>query len=109
MGGMMSDPKYPNVKIKIVGLPADKLSIVDTTTLALRKANVSEPEINVYQEEALAGDFDNCLAVTLATVDCFDDGIDLFPARRAWILERVCERLVGDSDFMGTCPRPVFD
>jgi hypothetical protein len=83
MGGTMSDPKYPNVKIKLVGLPADKLVIVEGTTLALRKANVSEPEIDLYQEEALAGDFDNCLAVTLATVDCFDDGIDLFSGRRA--------------------------
>ena len=39
---------------------------------------MSEREIDLYQAEALAGDFDNCLAVTLATVDCFDDGVDLF-------------------------------
>jgi hypothetical protein len=79
----LREPKYPNVKIKLVGLPADKLVIVDRTTLALRKAKVSEREIDLYQAEALAGNLDDCLAVTLETVDCFDDGIDLFPGRRA--------------------------
>jgi hypothetical protein len=69
----LREPKYSNVKIKLVGLPADKLVIVDRTTLALRKAKVSEREIDLYQAEALAGNLDNCLAVTLETVDCFDD------------------------------------
>jgi hypothetical protein len=34
----------------------------------LRKAGIAEREIDLYQKEALSGDFDNCLAVTLAWV-----------------------------------------
>ena len=64
----MTAPRFPNVKIKLVGQPTGKLRIVIRTTAALRKAGIAEREIDLYQKEALAGDFDNCLAVTLAWV-----------------------------------------
>ena len=69
----MTAPRFPNVKIKLGGQPTGKLPIVIRTTAALRKAGIAEREIDLYQKEALAGDFDNCLAVTLAWVDCFDE------------------------------------
>ena len=64
----MTAPRFPNVKIKLVGQPTGKLPIVIRTTVALRKAGVAERQIDLYQREALAGDFDNCLAVTLGWV-----------------------------------------
>jgi hypothetical protein len=64
----MTAPRFPSVKIKLAGQPTGKLPIVIRTTAALRKAGIAEREIDLYQKEALAGDFDNCLAVTLAWV-----------------------------------------
>ena len=64
----MTAPRFPNVKVKLVGQPTGKLRIVIRTTAALRKAGIAEREIDLYQKEALAGNFDNCLAVTLAWV-----------------------------------------
>ena len=64
----MTAPRFPNVKIKLVGQPTGKLPIVIRTTAALRKAGIAEREIDLYQKEALAGDFDNCMVVTLAWV-----------------------------------------
>lgn len=47
----MTAPRFPNVKIKLVGQPIGKLPMVIRTTAALRKAGIAEREIDLYQKE----------------------------------------------------------
>ena len=56
------DPKYPKVKVKLVGEDGNAFSILGRVVRALRTANVEASELDAFKTEATAGDYDHLLA-----------------------------------------------
>ena len=53
--------KYPEVKVQLVGEDGNAFAIMARVGSALKKAGVSEEEINEYYAESKSGDYDNLL------------------------------------------------
>lgn len=64
-------PKYPDVKVSLVGEDGNAWSIMARVSKALKRAGVSEEEVNEYLTESQSGDYDNLLrtAVKWVSVD----------------------------------------
>lgn len=63
-------PKYPNIKVKLVGQNGNAFAILVRVINAMRKANVEKSEIDTFQEEAMSGDYDHLLQTCLKYVEC---------------------------------------
>lgn len=61
-------PKFPKIKVKLVGEDGNAFSILGRVTQAMKKGGVSQEHIKQYQEEAKSGDYDNLLRVTVEYV-----------------------------------------
>ena len=59
----MSDIKYPNIKVKLVGLDGNAFSILGRVRIALKNNNVPKEEIDEFYKEATSGDYSNLLGV----------------------------------------------
>ena len=53
--------KHPEVVVKLIGENGNAFAILGTVKRALRKAKVSEAEIDEFCREATSGDYDNLL------------------------------------------------
>ena len=62
-------PKYPDIRVKLVGEDGNAFSIIGRVTKALRNASVSDEERKKFQAEATAGDYDNVLQTAMKWVD----------------------------------------
>lgn len=62
---MRGEPKYPQVKVKLVGEDGNAFAILGRTVKAMRKAGVERSETDAYYEEATAGDYDHLLRTTM--------------------------------------------
>jgi len=60
--------KYPNIEVNLIGRDSNALAIVGEVKQALRRAGVSSEEVDLYLEQAMAGDYDHLLQVTMAWV-----------------------------------------
>jgi len=65
----MTDVKYPDVTVKLVGEDGNAFAILGRVTKAMRRAGLDKKTIDEYLTEAKSGDYDNLLAVTMAWVD----------------------------------------
>jgi hypothetical protein len=65
----MSDVKYPNIKVKLVGNDGNAFAIMGAVKNALRKNNVPKEEIDKYLEESMSGDYNNLLCTAMNWVD----------------------------------------
>jgi len=65
----MNDVKYPNVNVELVGQDGNAFSIMGRVGRALKEANVLLEEIERYREEAMSGDYNNLLQVTMKWVN----------------------------------------
>lgn len=65
----MSDIKYPEVEVQLVGRDGNAFAILGAVSRALRKAGVSRDEINEFNDEAMSGDYDNLLRVCMKWVE----------------------------------------
>ena len=63
-------PKYPNIKVKLVGEDGNAFFILGRVISALRKGGVSETERKEFQTQATSGNYDNLLQVCMQWVDC---------------------------------------
>lgn len=63
------DVKFPDVKVRLVGEDGNAYAIMGRVRSALRAAGVSQSDIEVYTHEAMSGDYDNLLQVTMRTVN----------------------------------------
>lgn len=61
--------KFPHIKVTLVGEDGNAYSILGKVTRALRAGGVPPEVIDSYKEEAMSGDYDNLLQVTMAWVD----------------------------------------
>lgn len=60
--------KFPDVTVKLVGEDGNALVIIGKVTRALRRAGYGD-EVDAYRYEALSGDYDNLLHVTMQWVN----------------------------------------
>lgn len=58
-----------NVTVKLIGHDGNAFAIMARVTRALRKSGVSQKEIDDYTRDAMSGDYDNLLRVTMNTVN----------------------------------------
>jgi len=55
--------------VKLVGEDGNAYSIIGRVRKALRKAGATKEHINKYMEEAMSGDYDHLLQVTMEYVE----------------------------------------
>lgn len=68
-GSVVTEPKFPNVKVKLLrGHDSNAYWIMSEVKAALKKAGVSQEDIDEYMNEAKSGDWDHLLATTMNTV-----------------------------------------
>jgi hypothetical protein len=61
--------KYPQVKVALQGEEGNAFAILGRVRKAMKEAGVSNDEIESYLKEAMSGNFDNLLQVTMKWVD----------------------------------------
>ena len=70
--------KFPQVKVAMVGEDGNAFAIMGRVTQAMRRAGISTDDITAYRNEAMGGDYDHLLRVTMDTIDVdprkFDEG-----------------------------------
>lgn len=57
-------PKYPNIKVKLIGENGNAFVVLGKTTQEMRRHKVPKEEIDAYMKEATSGDYDNLIQVT---------------------------------------------
>lgn len=65
--------KFPEVHVKLVGEDGNAFLIMGRVQQALRIGKISKEDIDAYRKEAMSGDYDNLLRVTMEYVSCDDD------------------------------------
>jgi hypothetical protein len=61
--------KFPHVTVKLTGRDGNAFAIIGAVVGAMRKANVSKHDIDLYTEEAMSGDYNQLLFTTTETVN----------------------------------------
>lgn len=61
-------PKYPKIKVKLVGEDGNAFAIMGNVSKAMRKAGLTQDQIKEYMKEAMSGDYNNLLQVTMKYV-----------------------------------------
>lgn len=64
-------PKYPGVKVPLVGEDGNANMIIGRVRRALMRAEAPKAEIDLFVEEATSGDYDNVLQTAMRWVDVF--------------------------------------
>lgn len=64
----MTTPKFPDAVIDTYRLDGNAFSIMGAARRAMRRAGATQADLDAYAEEAMAGDYDNLLAVTMRWV-----------------------------------------
>jgi hypothetical protein len=62
-------PRYPDVQVQLSGEDGNAFAILGRTVSALRRAGVSQEEIDEYLAEATSGDYEHLLQITMGWVD----------------------------------------
>ena len=62
--------KYPQVKVKLVGMDGNAFFIMGRCQQAAKRANLPPEEIKAFAEEASAGDYNHLLATCMKWFDC---------------------------------------
>jgi hypothetical protein len=62
-------PKFPNVKVQLVGEDGNAFAILGRVQKAMRRAGVDEADVKAYMAEATSGDYDHLLQTTMRTVE----------------------------------------
>ena len=57
----MSEVLFPKVKVKLVGTDGNAFSLMGKVSAAMRRAKVSEEEIDKFLGEAMSGNYDHLL------------------------------------------------
>ncbi len=58
---MQDEPKYPAVKVKIVGTNLEALPIIKECRRAMREAELDNIEIETFTDEAVSGNYQNLM------------------------------------------------
>lgn len=66
----MMNPKYPHVQVQLVGSDGNAFAIMGRTARAMRQGGVPKEEIDMFFDEATAGDYNDLLATCMRWVEC---------------------------------------
>lgn len=61
-------PKFEHIEVELTGKDGNAFAIMGAVKNAMRRNKVSQEDIDKYLEEAMSGDYDNLLVVTMKTV-----------------------------------------
>lgn len=61
--------RYPDITVGLVGQNGNAFMILGLVIKALRAAEISKEEIELYKKDAMSGDYDHLLQVTMQWVD----------------------------------------
>lgn len=61
--------KEPKPTVKLLGKDGNAFMIMGIVTKALRRAGASSKHIEKYKKEAMSGDYNNLLQITMTYVD----------------------------------------
>jgi hypothetical protein len=59
------------LKVKLIGTDGNAFAIMGIVTREMRKAGFDRETIQKYREEAISGDYDHLLQVTMKWVDIY--------------------------------------
>lgn len=57
--------KYPDITVELVGKDGNAFSILGACTRAMRKAHLTQSEIDAFMQEATSGSYDDLLATCM--------------------------------------------
>lgn len=63
------EPKYPQVKVELVGHNGNAFAILGRVIREMRRAGLTQEQREEYQREATAGDYDHLLQTTMRYVE----------------------------------------
>ena len=66
---VMESPKYPLVNVELTGEDGNAFFIIGRVSRALRRAGVSDDDINEFTEEATNGNYDHLLQTVMKWVN----------------------------------------
>ena len=72
----MSDVKFPQVKVQLVGQEGNAFSIMGRCAAAARRAGVAKVDIDAFYKEATSGNYDHLLQTCMAYFDCDGEVVD---------------------------------
>lgn len=58
-------PKYPDIKVKLIGTDGNAFALLARVNGALKKAGVPEEEFEVFFKEATSGDYNHLLCTCM--------------------------------------------
>lgn len=64
----MNNIKYPNIFVDLSSVDGNAFSIMGAVTRAMKKDGLPASEVDAYRKEAMSGDYDNLLFVTMKWV-----------------------------------------
>lgn len=62
-------PKYPHVKVKLIGKDGNAFSILANVRKEMRRAHIAEEEISAFFKEATSGDYHNLILTCMRWVE----------------------------------------
>lgn len=62
-------PKYPEIEVRLVGNDGNAFAVLGNMMRALRKAGVSEAEVDEFLAEAQSSDYDHLLRTCMEWVE----------------------------------------
>jgi hypothetical protein len=65
----MTAPKYPEVRVKLVGGDGNAFAIIGGVIQAMRSAKLPDDEIKQFRDEAMSGDYDHLLRTCIKWVE----------------------------------------
>lgn len=64
----MSEPKFPHIKVRLVGEDGNAFAILGRVRRAMQRANVSHEDQEKFMEEATSGDYNSLLRTCMSWV-----------------------------------------
>ena len=65
----MSPPKYPDIEVRLSGRDGNAFAILGAVQKAMRRAGLTQEQIDDYTTEATAGDYHHLLSTTIRYVE----------------------------------------
>jgi hypothetical protein len=65
----MSQPRYPDVTVKLAGRDGNAFAVLGAVSRALRKAGVPAAEVDAFRKEATSGDYEHLLRTCMKWVN----------------------------------------
>ena len=65
----MRAPKYPDIRVRLVGCDGNAFAVLGAVGAALKRAGVPKAERDTFMADATSGDYDHLLATAMRWVE----------------------------------------